>query len=188
MRININGESFELRVQERRVTIAEVFKNGKVVAGATAVCAPRDVFDPKEGERVAVVKLTNQIEAAQIKDQQAIRAKYAHLIPPSRITPAIQLQKEIGEKLAKRRERKKDTRPISLVSRTLPPLRRYIQQPAKEPAKTGYLVGTPSLPDRPVPPLTPIQVAEFLKFLFGPPPPAAPTPKSAPWRPSPPIR
>lgn len=56
MRVVIQGKELEFRVQERRITTCSVFHQGKEIAADLTIYAPQDVYDQREGEKIAVTR------------------------------------------------------------------------------------------------------------------------------------
>lgn len=65
MRLKIQDKDVEIRVQERRVVYATAFHKGVEIAACEAICAPDDVYNPEEGEKLAVGRLAAELEGRQ---------------------------------------------------------------------------------------------------------------------------
>lgn len=73
MRLTIQGKEVEVRVQERRIVVADFIHKGKVVASGVSTCAPVDTFDLRTGEITAVNRAAIQMLQVQNMADQAVR-------------------------------------------------------------------------------------------------------------------
>lgn len=116
MRLTIQGKDVEVRVQERRIVVADFIHKGKVVASGTAVCAPVDPFDLREGEKKAVSRAANQMFQLQVDADRAAKEKIGDFLKAAgaisgqielpRISMVHELYNEIMNRLDKRRAKK----------------------------------------------------------------------------------
>lgn len=75
MRLVIQGKELEFRVQERRVVTCSAFHQGKEIAFDLAICAPGDKYDPREGEKIAVGRVADQLWERQRAERHEAMVK-----------------------------------------------------------------------------------------------------------------
>ena len=74
MRLIIQGKKLEFRVQERRMITCSVFHKGKEIAFDQAIHAPSDVYDRREGEKIAVTRVADiLVERCQFERKNALQ-------------------------------------------------------------------------------------------------------------------
>lgn len=118
MRLKIQGKEVEVRVQERRIVVADFIHKGKVVASGVATCAPVDSFDLRTGEMKAVSRAATQMYQAQVDADKRVRETVSEIrhkagvisaqIELPRITLAYEMFNAIMDKLDIKRAKRMD--------------------------------------------------------------------------------
>lgn len=73
MRVRVSETDFEVRVQERRVVVADIFFRGKLIASGQATQAPQDEWDLKEGESIALARMVNKLRDVQREEMEYVK-------------------------------------------------------------------------------------------------------------------
>ncbi len=118
MRLKIQGKDVEVRVQERRIVVADFIHKGKVVASGVATCAPIDPFSLEEGEKIAVTRAAQMMYKYQLNAEAQAKQKIEDVLKANGAISATiefpqiaEVWEMIGEllgRLNKRRARKED--------------------------------------------------------------------------------
>lgn len=113
MRLKIQNKDVEVRVQERRIVVADFIYKGKVVASGVAAQAPQDEFNLEVGEKLAVSRAAQRMYEAELaadkmakeKIEEALKANGAisAQVQLPRISMVHEMYAVIMDRLAKRR-------------------------------------------------------------------------------------
>lgn len=73
MRVRVSETDFEVRVQERRVVVADIFFRGNLIASGQATQAPQDEWDLREGQKIALARMVNKLRDVQREEMEYVK-------------------------------------------------------------------------------------------------------------------
>ena len=150
MRLKIQNKDVEVRVQERRIVVADFIHKGKVVASGVAIQAPQDEFNLEAGEKLAVTRAAQHMYEAELAADGVAREKIGDALKANgaisaqvelpRISMVHEMYAVIMDRLAKRRVRRAAEKAKEAATLTLEKLRGLMKS-----AGTGRFPSFPSL-------------------------------------------
>jgi len=67
MKIQFHGNEMDVQLQHRQIVICRIRDKGEVLFSTGAICAPKDKFDPRTGEEIAVHRMAEWLDQVQAK-------------------------------------------------------------------------------------------------------------------------